>query len=176
MHRRDLQEKLAKHQPFDAAEAEALATIQAFVAANPLCFGRQLSIGHVTGSAWIVDPARTQAVLTHHRKLDMWLQLGGHCDGESDTLAAAWREAREESGLRSVKPVTDAIFDIDVHQIPARKTEVAHYHHDVRYLFEADPAEPLVVSAESKALAWVPFTDLERMGVDASVLRMLAKM
>ncbi|MFT4572668.1 MAG: 8-oxo-dGTP pyrophosphatase MutT (NUDIX family) [Hyphomicrobiaceae bacterium] len=176
MHRRDLLGKLSRHRSFDDAEEQSRGRIERFVADYPLCFGRQLSVGHVTGSAWIVDAARTKALLTHHRKLGMWLQLGGHCDGESDTLSAAWREAREESGLRSVVPVTPEIFDVDVHEIPARKSERAHFHHDVRYLFEADSDEPLVVSAESNALAWVSVEELAVKDVDASVLRMLAKM
>ena len=88
--------------------------------------------GHITGSAWVVDPAGSRLLLTHHRKLGKWLQLGGHSDGEPDTLAVALREAREESGLR-VRPISNAVLDIDIHTIPALKGEPAHLHYDVRF-------------------------------------------
>lgn len=146
-----------------------------FVDSNADCFERSLEIGHVTGAAWIVNPERTHALLTHHRKLGLWLQLGGHCDGEADTYAVALREAMEESGLRSLRSISPAIFDVDVHRIPARADEPEHYHYDVRYLFEADEREELVLSDESLALAWVPVDELGERGVDESVLRLARK-
>src|SRR5215510_11521790 len=96
------------------------AALRQFVAANPNCFERSLQIGHVTGSAWIVDLDRTHALLTHHRKLNKWLQLGGHADGDPDILRVALREAREESNLDAIRPVSENIFDVDIHVIPAR--------------------------------------------------------
>jgi 8-oxo-dGTP pyrophosphatase MutT (NUDIX family) len=147
----------------------------AFVAEHPDAFERTLLAGHVTASAWIVDPSRTHALLTHHRKLGRWLQLGGHVDGERDVRRAALREAFEESGLRSLRFATDAIYDLDVHPIPARPDEPAHEHFDVRFAFVADPGEPLVVSAESRELAWVPIDALASYGVDESVLRLARK-
>jgi 8-oxo-dGTP pyrophosphatase MutT (NUDIX family) len=146
-----------------------------FVSANPACFDRTLSIGHVTGSAWIVSADRRHALLTHHRKLDMWVQLGGHSDGDPDTCAVATREALEESGLASIVLASPSIFDVDVHRIPERGAEPAHFHYDIRYLFEASRDEPFVVSEESLALAWVEIGKLVELGVDESVLRMAAK-
>jgi 8-oxo-dGTP pyrophosphatase MutT (NUDIX family) len=147
----------------------------AFVAENPEAFERSLLVGHVTASAWIVDPACTQALLTHHRKLGKWLQLGGHVDGDPDLRRAALREAHEESGLRSLRFASDAIYDLDVHPIPARPGEPAHDHYDVRFAFFADPVEPLVVSAESKELAWVPLDALRAYSADESVFRLARK-
>ena len=131
--------------------------------------------GHLTGSAWIVSPDRTRTLLTHHHKLDKWLQLGGHADGQSDLLAAALREAREESGLTRLRVISREIFDVDRHWIPPRKTDPGHYHYDLRFLLEADPAEPLAISSESKDLAWV---ELERVAVlnpEESMARMVRK-
>lgn len=157
------------------AEAEMLADYFAFIAAHPDCLWRTCLDGHLTASAWIVDPARTHTLLTHHRKLDRWLQLGGHVDGEADLLAAALREAREESGLASVRAVSAEVFDVDRHRIPARGAEPEHWHYDVRFLFEADVAEPLVVSSESKELAWVPVADVARLNPSESLARMVRK-
>lgn len=175
MHRHPLLELLAAYHPFDADDRDAHRRTEQFVRGHHDCFQRALAIGHVTASAWIVDAARDSVLLTHHRKLGRWLQLGGHVDGSPDVLAAALREAREESGLAGLRVARPGIFDCDVHGIPARRDEAAHDHYDVRFLLEADSRLPLVVSEESKDLAWVAFDDVSRLAPDRSVLRMLAK-
>jgi 8-oxo-dGTP pyrophosphatase MutT (NUDIX family) len=175
MDRRPLLSLLEEYVPFDSDDAAARNSIARFVEANEDCFERSLAEGHVTGSAWIVDASRSRCLLTHHRKLERWLQLGGHADGEGDVLAVAMREAREESGLSSLRAVSASIFDCDVHEIPARKAETAHFHYDVRFLFEADAHEPLVVSEESRDLAWVALADVAKLSDDRSVVRMAAK-
>jgi len=146
-----------------------------FAAAHADCLLRSCVPGHFTGSAWVLDAGRRRTLLTHHRKLDKWLQLGGHADGDADLAAVALREAQEESGLAGVKLVTPEIFDIDRHLIPARKDEPAHWHYDVRFVLEADPAEPLVVTSESKDLAWVELTAVERLNPEESMLRMVRR-
>ena len=126
-----------------------------FVEAHADCLLRSCVPGHLTGSAWIVSSDRSRTLLTHHHKLDKWLQLGGHADGDGDLLAVALREAREESGLTRLRPASTEIFDCDRHLIPARGSEPEHYHYDLRFMIEADPGEPLVISNESKDLAWI---------------------
>lgn len=150
--------------------------LRRFVEQEPRCFERTLPMGHITGSAWIIDHARTHVLLTHHRKLDRWLQLGGHADGEADILNVALREAREESGLEDVTPLSNGIFDIDVHVIPARGAEPEHLHFDVRWLLEADRNQLLVISGESKDLAWVELDKLRHLSTDRSMLRMAEKL
>ena len=122
-----------------------------------------------------VDRDRSRALLTHHFKLERWLQLGGHADGDTDILRVALREAREESGVNDIKPVSEAVFDVDVHPIPARGTEPRHLHYDVRFLLEADPTTPLVISSESKDLAWVSFEEITNLTTERSIARMVAK-
>ncbi|HYC00184.1 MAG TPA: NUDIX hydrolase [Candidatus Limnocylindrales bacterium] len=175
MHRRPLLALLARYVPSGGDDREARDRIAAFVEAHADCFERSLLIGHVTASAWIVDRERTHALLTHHRKLGRWLQLGGHTDGDPDVLRSACREATEESGLRSLQVLDAGLFDCDVHRIPARGDEPAHDHHDVRFLLQADMAEPLVVSEESHDLSWVRLEDVAALETDASVLRMVEK-
>jgi len=175
MHRRPLLDSLAAYVPSTPREARSRDRIESFVHEHADCFERSLVVGHVTGSAWVVCPQRRRVLLTHHRKLDLWLQLGGHCDGDADVAGVAHREALEESGLSDVRALTDGIFDVDVHLIPARPGEPEHFHHDVRFLFEADPAAPLVLSAESKALAWVDIAAVGDLSIDESVMRMVAK-
>jgi len=162
----------ARRHPEEAATTERF---RAFVAAHDNCFSRQLEIGHVTGSAWVVDGDGVNALLTHHRKLDIWVQLGGHADDDPDTLAVALREAEEESGLDALIPAVPEIFDIDIHTIPARGSEPEHEHFDVRYALCATGSTAFRVSAESKALAWVPVTQLDALTREPSMLRMQRK-
>ena len=176
MHREPLLRLLAAHRPFDLEEQRHLEQILHFVQTYPDCFERTLTVGHLTGSAWIISPDRAHILLNHHRKLNRWLQPGGHADGNPDILAVAWREAREESGLTGLQLLSRDIFDVDIHFIPATSSEAGHYHYDIRFIFQADPQERLVVSAESKALAWVPLDQLHQYEVDASLTRMVRKM
>ncbi|MDB6169987.1 MAG: hydrolase [Verrucomicrobia bacterium] len=177
MHRADLLQLLHAHagRILDAHEAAATADTIRFVERHADCLKRELSIGHVTGSAWVVDSSRTRTLLTHHRKLEKWLQLGGHADGDPDLLAVALREAREESGLTGIRATSRDIFDVDRHLIPARKSEPAHWHYDIRFMIEADPAEPLKVSDESKELAWVPVAHVTALNPEESMARMVRK-
>lgn len=169
-------EALARHQPFNEHESRMLARVRAFVCDHADCFERSLAVGHVTGSAWIVDAARANAVLTHHAKLGKWLQPGGHCDGDADVQRVAMREAEEETGISALAPLLGgAIFDVDAHEIPARKSEAAHVHYDVRFAFEADSAAPLQISEESRELRWVSLDRIAGLNTDESVMRMVSK-
>lgn len=146
-----------------------------FLRSAPTVFERAHIVGHFTGSAWLVSADGARVLLTHHRKLNAWLQLGGHADGDADLARVALREAEEESGLRDlvVEPV---IFDIDRHRIPVRRDEPEHWHYDVRYVVRATRSEAFVVGDESHALAWRAVREL--VGdetVDESVRRMAAK-
>jgi len=153
-----------------------LAETVRFVESEQECLLRTCAPGHLTGSAWIVDGARDRTLLTHHLKLEKWLQLGGHADGDGDLLAVALREGREESGLTRLRAVSAEIFDVDRHWIPARKTDPAHWHYDVRFMIEADPSEPLVrATNESKELAWVDVAQVTALNPEESMARMVRK-
>ncbi len=137
---------------------------------NP--FERSRLAGHFTASSWLVSADGTRVLLTHHRKLGRWLQLGGHADGECDLAAAALREAREESGLSGLV-LMPGIFDLDQHWIPQSGMTPGHWHYDVRYVVRAGSDEDFVVSAESLALVWRDIRELLDAGdTDASLRRM----
>jgi 8-oxo-dGTP pyrophosphatase MutT (NUDIX family) len=174
--RRDLIEQLKRHQPWNSHEAGMLQRIIGFVEQHEDCFERTFQAGHVTGSAWVVDAHRSHALLVHHAKLGKWLQPGGHCDGDPNVLGVAMREASEESGLTRLRVLSSGIYDVDAHDIPARKAEPAHVHYDIRFLLEADRGEKLQVSEESHDVRWVGFDEIKDLNTDESVLRMVAKL
>ena len=156
MHRRNLLEALTRYAQRHPDEQPTVDRFSRLLEGHPNCFERDCWAGHITGSAWLLDPSQSKLLLTHHRKLNMWLQLGGHSDGDPDTAAVAKREAEEESGL-PVTLVSSEIFDIDVRfQLLAQR-------------------EDFVVSAESIDLAWVPLNALQQYTDEESILRMQRK-
>lgn len=160
----------------DTNEAAMIQQTIAFVEQYPdQCFDRTLLVGHITASVWVLNQNHTKTLLTHHKKLDRWFQLGGHCDGNSDVLQAAQRELEEESGLKVLKLISPEIFDLDVHLIPENKKEPAHYHYDVRFLFKANDTEQIVISAESKDLQWIDLQDVISLNDSESIMRMVRK-
>lgn len=141
-----------------------------------LAFSKKLLSGHITASVFLINATRDKVLLTHHAKLGKWLQLGGHCDGIKDPFFNAHKEAYEESGLSRIDPLSNEILDIDIHPIPEHKGVSAHFHYDIRYVFEADENEPLNISSESNDLKWVPLSQLENYNDDQRLLVMRDKL
>ena len=157
----------------DRVETAAFATL---AAEGGIAYRRERLAGHFTASCWLVSGDGRRVLLTHHRKLRRWLQLGGHADGDRDLARVALREAEEESGLSDLSVESEAIFDVDRHWIPERGDVPGHWHHDVRYVVRAGEDEAYVVSEESHDLAWRAIDALaEDPGADASVRRMARK-
>lgn len=154
MHRNYLIKLVEEYIPWNQ-EITVKDEILSFIRENPNCFDRELEIGHITGSAWLINKTGDKALLLHHRKLDKWFQLGGHADGDSDILAVAIKEAQEESGIQNIKPVMNEIFDIDIHKIPTNSKEKEHFHYDVRFLLQVKGDEDFVQNQESKELRWI---------------------
>lgn len=141
-----------------------------------LPFERARLAGHFTGSAWLVSADGDRVLLTHHRKLGIWVQLGGHADGDPDLARVALKEAEEESGLNGLSLEGDALFDLDRHWIPERGDVPGHWHYDARYVVRSGTDEDFVVSEESHALAWCGIGELaETPGTDPSLQRMARK-
>lgn len=157
------------------AEHAVAALFMQFMSAHELAASRERRDGHLTGSAWLVSADGRRVLLTHHRKLDRWLQLGGHADGETDLARVALREAEEESGLTDLEVELQA-FDLDRHRIPARGDEPEHWHYDVRFVVRARGGEVFTASAESHALAWVDIATIANdAALDESLRRMARK-
>ena len=175
MHRQPLLATLAEYARRFPEEAAVVRRFAGFVAAHPDCFERTCAPGHLTGSAWLVSADRSQVLLTHHRKLGRWLQLGGHADGDPDTARTALREGGEESGIAGLVLGDPRPLDLDAHEIPARAGEAAHVHYDVRYLVIAPPAAVATRSDESLALRWFDLARPLDVEHDESVARLWRK-
>jgi len=168
-------ELLLKYLPGNEAEVKSKAFISDFIKTHAEYWSRTTLDGHLTASAWITNRDGSEAVLLHHKKLDLWLQPGGHIDDEdSSLLEAALREAKEETGLKELVAKSTGVFDLDVHKIPSRKSEPEHWHLDIRFWFIAENEE-LELSDESHDLAWLSKSQIEQKTSEESVLRMVRK-
>lgn len=174
-----LRDRLGRHRPEGTEEAAHLAAILTFVAAHEDPFDRTIPHAHLTASAFVLSWDGSRVLLLHHRKLGRWLQPGGHAEsGEADGEHVALREAHEETGIADLRLHPDAPrpLDVDVHSIPARGSERAHLHLDLRYAVMAPMTAVLLRSAkEASALRWFGWDELDGLGLDGGLRRGLDK-
>lgn len=175
MKKTDLIEALSSYVTTYDDEKSMVEDTLTFLKAHDIFLGKENPTGHITGSAWIINESGDAALMTHHFKLDMWVQLGGHTEVDESVLESAYREGLEESGLERMTILRPQIFDVDVHKIPAKGDTPAHNHYDIRYLFQADTQDKLIVSDESHDVRWIQLDDMKAYTQAWSVLRMVEK-
>ena len=160
---------------FESNQLESAAVILQFKkllleTAEP--FSRDQYPGHLTGSCFVLDPTRSKILLMHHKKLNKWLQMGGHAEGESDIAAVALREAREESGTQQIELISTDIVDLDIHLIPSRKDEPEHFHYDVRFLAICHEPNSIQKQEEECAdLKWFTWDEAYQVAQETSMHR-----
>lgn len=164
-------EELNALDPSISSQSGALERMKALATNGGVAADRGFRPGHFTGSALVVDPERRAFVLLFHRKLQRWLQPGGHADGELDIGSVARREASEETGIVGLQVIRPAI-DLDIHEVRPPQ-EDPHLHFDMRYLVVAPAGAQVIGNHESTEIAWVTLGDLDRYGVDESVERLV---
>lgn len=128
--------------------------------------------GHLTSSAFVIDKQKGKILLIHHKKLDKWLQPGGHCDGDPDFLRVAIKEVFEETGLR-IQRNGQEIKGLDIHVIPEYKSTPEHKHYDVRFIFQSNSLLPLTQNHETKGLIWVQIDEFNKYMDDPVVFSLL---
>ena len=154
-----LEEALERYLPWNEQEERDRAEILRRLRSGEELYGRDNASAHLTASAWVVSPDRTQVLMAYHNLYDSWSWLGGHADGDRDLLAVSLREVREESGLAEVRPVSPAIYSVEILTVDGHEKRGAyvssHLHLNVTYLLEADPALPVRKKEdENRAVAW----------------------
>ena len=170
-----LLEELHRYEASDPAEQRHRAAMIALLG-EPEAFSRaHFAPGHFTASCYVIDGSG-RLLLHHHRRLDRWLQMGGHVEGDESPERTALREGEEESGLRDLALAGEGIFDLDIHGIPAAKGEPDHDHYDVRYLARtASPDAIALDRAESNDLAWVTLAQAAELMPGGESRRVLRK-
>jgi len=154
-------EEVEAYNPYDELEAaEKAGFLQFLHAFGDNVYSRDNKVGHLTPSCWIINSDRTKALMINHKLRNTWSWLGGHADGDSDLLKVAIKEAREESGLKNIKVLTDKFFDISVlpasNHIKNNRYVSSHIHYCPTFLFEADEHEPLLVNEnETYGITWI---------------------
>lgn len=174
--RESLRVQLESHRAADASEARSQFQILEFLNLASEPFSRATLPGHITGSAIVVHPDGQEVLLVKHRKLNRWLQPGGHVhEHDESVLVTAVRETAEETGhVACVALLHDRILHVDVHEIPARPEEAAHMHYDIRYLLSAKRDTPRITEDEVVEAEWFKEAELERLNLDASLQSAIA--
>jgi 8-oxo-dGTP pyrophosphatase MutT (NUDIX family) len=169
---------LNSHRVTDREEAAYVARMVQLTELAAACERSHFAPGHFTASAFVLSPDRRELILIHHKKLGIWVQPGGHVEeSDADLASAARREVAEEVGLGELDWLSEpgALFDVDIHTIPARKAEPGHEHFDVRFAFVARTRD-FTRTEEVADVRWVPLNEVESMGTDRSVLRAVHKL
>lgn len=141
---------------------------------SPNPYSRDNKIGHITSSCWILNKQLDSVLLTHHRKLNIWIPTGGHAESETEPISIAIREGEEETGLK-LRLLSKIPFNKDIHIIPPYKHVPKHKHFDYTYLFMPIGSEEFTISDESHDLKWIPLLDIEKYSSELNVISMRDK-
>ena len=169
-------EQIACYRPWNEQEQRDQALILHFLAQHGDAFSRENPVAHMTASAWVVNSARDRVLMVYHRIYDSWSWTGGHADGETDLLAVALREVTEETGVRSVRPVSPEIYSLEVLTVDGHEKRGAyvssHLHLNLTYLLEADDTEPLrICEDENSGVAWFSLDEALRASTEPWFVR-----
>ena len=169
--RAQLLESLRSYRPWNEQEAADRDEILRQIEHSPDIFTRDNRNAHMTASSWIVDPSRTKVLMVYHNIYDSWSWTGGHADGETDLLAVALREAREETGIAHVRPLRSDIYSLEILTVDGHekrgKYVSSHLHLNLTYLLEADDSDLLVRKEdENSAVAWFSLDDAVKVSTE----------
>lgn len=157
-------EDLEVYRPWNEQETRDVEELLRRLRSGEELYTRDNASAHLTASAWVVSPDRRQVLLAYHNLYRSWAWLGGHADGERDLLNVALREVREESGLSDVRPVTDALYSVEILTVDGHEKRgkyiSSHLHLNVTYLLEADPSSPVRCKPdENSRVGWFALED-----------------
>ena len=147
--------------PYNEQEERDKEMLLQYLSSGESIFFRESLGAHMSASAWVVNRAHDKVLMAYHNIYNSWAWTGGHADGETDLLKVAVREAMEETGIRTVRPITGDIFSLEVLTVDGHEKKGAyvssHLHLNVTYLLEADDREVLHKKEdENSAVGWFP--------------------
>ena len=154
-----LKEDLLSYQPFNEQEEKDREVMLALLDTQPDIFDRKNRVAHFAASAWLVNQAHDKVLMIYHNIYRSWAWTGGHADGDQDLLHVALKEAREETGITNLKPVSEGIFSLEMLTVDGhvKRGEYvsSHLHANVTYLLEADEADTLHIKPdENSGVRW----------------------
>ena len=166
-----LRKQLESYQSANEQEERDRKLLLDWIASGRDILTRENEVAHLTASAWVVSPDRKYVLMAYHNLYQSWAWLGGHADGDSDLLGVALKEAREESGIESVSPVSEEILSIETLCVNGHekrgKYVPSHLHLNVTYLLEADPAQEIRAKPdENSAVAWIAVEDIPKKSTE----------
>lgn len=166
-----IRQDIEKYRPCNEQERRDKAVILDFMDKSPDAFLRTNLIAHMTASAWVVNPERTRTLMVYHKIFNSWSWTGGHADGEENLLQVALREAREETGVRRVRPVSENIYSLEVLTVDGHEKRGAyvpsHLHMNVTYLLEAEETDRLHIREdENSGVAWFPLGEALKVSTE----------
>ena len=162
-----LYNQIESFHPCNAQETADKAILLQWLRSGESIITRDNPTAHMTASAWVVSPDRQTVLMAYHNIYDSWAWLGGHADGDWDLRAVAAREAMEESGIQTARPLGDGIASLEILTVDGHEKKgkyvPGHLHLNVTYLFEADPAEPIYCKAdENSSVGWIPVSEIPK--------------
>ncbi|MCQ2448096.1 MAG: NUDIX hydrolase [Oscillibacter sp.] len=160
----DLIQALEQYHPWNEQESRDCEELLRRLKSGEALYTRDNRSAHLTASAWVVSPDRTQVLMAYHNLYQSWAWLGGHADGQKDLLAVALKEVREESGLKEVRPVSHQIYSVEILTVDGHEKKgeyvSSHLHLNVTYLLEADPSAPVHCKPdENSRVGWFRLAD-----------------
>lgn len=181
----DFREQIFDYTPFNEQEKKDKKLITEWLS-EPEVFKRENERAHFTASAWVVNPERTKVLMIYHNIYDSWAWMGGHADGEEDLFKVAEREAKEESGITDIRPVSEDILSIEIVTVSGHekrgKYVPSHLHLNATYLFEAPEDQELFIKPdENSGVMWIDIGDIknkstEKWFIERIYSKLIAKM
>lgn len=163
-----LRKDIEKFVPYNEQEKVDKRVMLKFIEDFDDVLTRQNEYGHFTSSAFVLNKDRSKILMAYHNIYNSWTWVGGHSDGDSDLLRVAMKEAKEETGIKSVSPILKDIYSLELATVNGHekrgKYVASHVHMNVTYLLEADENEKLSIKEdENSAVKWVPVEEILKM-------------
>ena len=167
----DLAEQILRYTPVNEQEEKDKAILLEWLSSGKDVFSRKNTTAHFTASSWVVNPARTKVLMIYHNIYDSWAWMGGHADGETDLLYVAEKEAKEESGIKNLRPVSEEIASIEIVTVSGHEKRgeyvPSHLHLNVTYILEAEEEQEIFIKPdENSGVMWIDVDDIKNKSTE----------